>query len=113
MARKLDLHEFAVVRHPTTGARDNWDNGMPRVLGPLRFVLLAVTGWMNQRLPPISPGSRKRPKVRRVCYQGTLMAETCRVTGNRGLRGSRSRTYHCLVSLNWPLENGPPQEEPL
>jgi hypothetical protein len=49
MVRKLDLLEFGPVLYRIAGAGDNKPTRWSRVLDPFRFVLLAVTGWMNQR----------------------------------------------------------------
>jgi len=46
--RKLDLNEHTIVRYPGSPlAIKGWNK--QRVLDPFRFVLIAVSGWMNHR----------------------------------------------------------------
>ena len=47
--RKMDLHEFASDGHRACTDGDNVTLGLTKSMDPFRFLLTAVSGWMNQQ----------------------------------------------------------------
>src|SRR5215471_8060954 len=64
MVRKLDLHEDAIFRH-CGSAVEIMGLNTQRVLDPFRFLLIAVSGWMNHRQLQVIDYLREENRVLR------------------------------------------------
>jgi hypothetical protein len=79
MVRKLDLHEAAIFRH--CGSK-YWVLNTQRVLDPFRFLLIAVSGWMNHRQLQVIEYLREENRVLREQLGGRRV----RLNDNQGGR---------------------------
>jgi hypothetical protein len=84
MVRKLDLHEDAVFRY-CGAAVAIWVLITQRVLDPFRFLLIAVSGWMNHRQLQVIEYLREENRVFR---------DPARATGFRLSVPGRRRSGH-------------------
>ena len=63
MVRKLDLLATALILEVGPARPDTGE--VPQILDPFRFLLLAVSGWMNQHQLPVMEYLREENRVLR------------------------------------------------